>query len=283
MNSSSEYWTIDGVSLHQYGWSVRTLTGRHQAPPLRGDNNRAAYVPGEIWVAKTPDAYDLTLPMFLAGSDPATGAAVDEPMLQWNDSWAFLRNLFWTPEREFLIGRRWWRTGGAGGTAPGIAYAEARGQLTAGQPLAPTMTMRTHATFDVSIRLAHPFFYGVETTATIPRGSSATVVNPGDWQAWPRHLFVELHGPLKNPRLTNTTPATDVYCGVPGTIAAGETVTLDVRQFLALNQAETNRTGEVYNSGTRPWMALLRGTNTVKLTADSGAGYAVVRFRPPYL
>jgi hypothetical protein len=282
VNNTDEYWTVDGVSLHQFGWSVRTLTGRLQAPPLRGDNGRAAYVPGEIWLPKLPDAYDLNLPMFLSGADPATGAPVDDARLQFNDSWAFLRNLFWTPEREFVLGRRWWRTG-ADGSTPGIAYAEARGQLTAGQPLAPTMTMRTHATFDVSVRLAHPFFYGPETTTPIARNAVVTVDNPGDWQAWARHLYIDLIGPLTRPRLTNTTPATDVYCGLSGVIASGETVTLDIKQFLAMSTKGGNRTGELYNSGTRPWMALLRGPNALTLTADSGTGHTALRFRAPYL
>ena len=48
-NSVDEYWSIDGVSLHQFGWSVATVGGsRYDLPPLRGDNVMIAYRPGSV-------------------------------------------------------------------------------------------------------------------------------------------------------------------------------------------------------------------------------------------
>lgn len=285
--SVDEFWSVDDVSLHQFGWCIETVSGRYGVPPLRGDNGRAAGVAGEVWMPKEPDAYTLRLPMWVTGGAPATGAAGADPRRQWNDSWAFLRNVFWNPDAEFRLGRRWWRTDPATGDGTYL-WSEALGQLAPGADLSPTMTSRTRATFAVDIRLAHPFFYGAAVTSpNIGVGGSWAVTNPGDWHAYMRNLVIELHGPLVNPRLTNTArPAGPLYCGLAGTVTAGEVLTLDVGAYLALSRKGStvvNRTGEIYNSGTRPWNALLRGANTFTLSATGGGGYAVVRYRPPYL
>lgn len=285
MNSSDEFWTINGVSLHQQGWSVTTVGGtRYAVPPLRGDNPRSAYTIGEQFVQKVVDARTISLPMFLIGADPATGRPVGDSTRRWNDSWAFLRQLFWNPDAQMVLGRRWWRTDPVAG--PGIAFAEARAQLAPGADLQPTMTGRTRATFTADLRLADPFFYGPEiSTGHLQVGQSATVVNPGDYNAFTKNVYVELHGPLSGVRVTNTTPHFAIYCGLTGSIAGNEVITLDVATFIARAVKAgviRNRTGEIYQSANRPWMSLLRGANTIKLTG-TGGGYAVLRFRPPYL
>ena len=39
VNNTEEWWDINGVSLHQYGWSVTTVGGsRYDLPPRRGEN-----------------------------------------------------------------------------------------------------------------------------------------------------------------------------------------------------------------------------------------------------
>jgi hypothetical protein len=43
-----------------------------------------------------------------------------------------------------------------------------------------------------------------------------------------------------------------------------------------------NLIGAVTHSGSRAWMGLLRDNNTLVLTADGGAGHAVVRHKPAY-
>jgi hypothetical protein len=285
MNNTDEYLTIDGVSLHQYGWSVTTVGTRLGVAPLRGDNGKAAYVPGELWTAKIPDGRTIGLNMFLTGADPATGEVVEDSRLRWNDSWAFLRQVFWNPDAQFTMGRRWWRTDPSTGQGA-IVYAEALGQLEPGADLVPAMTGRTRATFDVPIRLAHPFFYGdARSTEPISVAETTTIVHPGDYAAFSRNLYIDLHGPLSAPRVTNTSPARSVYCGLSGTVAAGETLTLDVGNYLALSTTAAgtrNRTGEIYQSAYRPWLALQRGANSLTLTGG-GTGYARVRWRPPYL
>lgn len=284
-SSVDEVWSIDGIPLHQMGFAVQTKSGRFRVPPLRGDNSKAAYVPGELWLPKIPDAYTLNLPMFLIGADAETGAPVDHPVAAFNDNFAYLCELLWQPNREFVIGRRRWRTNPTTGD-PELVYAEALGQYAGG--LDAAMTGPTRATFTLDIRLAHPFFYGpVITVPPLARGATAVVTNPGQWDAWARNIWVDFIGPLTAPRLTNTfSGGTSIYCGLTGQVPAGKTLTLDVGAFLALQPAAggyTNRTGEIYNAGTRAWMALLKGPNNISFSATAGTGSAVIRYRPPYL
>lgn len=282
-NSVDEFWEFAGVSLHRFGWCVATLAGRYGIPPLRGDNQNAAFVPGELWVPKTAGPRTITLAMWVAGADP-DGAAVDDPRLRFNDNWAYLRQLFYNPDAEDVLRRRWWRTDPVTG-AVSLLVAEAMAQLEPGQDIALRMTGRTRADFEVPLRLAHPYFYGPTVTTRIGAGGTATIGNGGDVAAWAKYFYIDFVGPLVTPRLTNTTVG--VSCGIGGSVAAGETVTLDVRQFIALSTktgtgTKTNRTGDIFSMGARPWMALARGTNTLSVAA-TGTGTVTVRFRPPYL
>lgn len=285
MNSSDEWWSFGGVSLHQHGWSVGSLTGRLSTPPLRGEDQTAAYVPGELWMPKIPAGRTLVLPMWTTGVDPGTGEPVADARTRFNDNWAYLMQVFWNPDAEQTLTRRWMRTDPVT-QQPVLVTADALAQLPVGEEIRAKMTGRTRAEFEVPLRLAHPFFYGPTVTTQLnPGGSAQTITNGGDWSAWSKYLYVDLVGPLTAPKVTNST--VNVICGLPGKVAAGETLTLDVRQFIALSSrsgstAKINRSGEIYNSGTRAWMALARGANTLKLTA-TGTGYARIRFRPPYL
>lgn len=285
MNSSDEFWSIDNVSLHQYGWSVETVSGRHTTPPLRGDDETYAGVPGEVWRPKTPAGYTLGLPMFLIGADPADGTPVADPRLQWNDSWNFLRKLLWQPDREFKLTRRWLLTNPVSGL-PEIVTADAQGQLATGSQLLSQMVNRTKSRFTVDVRLAHPFFYGQTWVDSGPITVADPVVeidNAGDVTACWRHLTCEFVGPLTDPRLINSSTPTPVMVGFNGTIPDGHTITCDVGRWLAYRTAGTNdRIGALVHSGSQVWMALVTGTNQLTLTG-SGAGYARVRFRTPYL
>jgi hypothetical protein len=291
MPTTVEFWEIDGVSLSEEGWNVTTLAGRYNVPPLRGDNATFAYVEGQEFRRKIPDARTLILNMWTTGVEPYSGAAGDDQMRKWNDNWHFLCQLFWTPRREVTITRRWLRTDGQSGV-PSLHVHTAKAQYSGG--LEPTMTGRFRSVFNVELRMSDPFFYGQEiVSGPIGRGDTDTVYNPGDYVAASRHLFVDLLGPLSYPELVNATPDPDVRVKYNGNIPDGQTVTLDVRAFTATaaveevfipeNPLTKNRVGFIRHSGTRSWMGLERGNNELTLNATSGTGHAIVRFRPPYL
>lgn len=279
MNTTDEYWAIDGVSLAQYGWNIATVGGsRYDLPVRRGENITLAYRPGQVHRPKLADARTIQLIMWVAGVDPATGASTSDPTLRWNDSWDFLRRLVWKPDgSQVVLTRRWKLT--VDGT-PTITVADALAEIS--DPMAPTMTNRGRAEFTMQLLLADPYFYGATVTTTVNLGTPVTVVNPGHDIAAHGHLEVDLIGPLTNPVLTNTTPNPDAWVRYNAAIPGGQTVTLTVDSYLAF-QGATNVIGKVANSGARHWMGLQRGTNTFTLSASAGTGHAVVRYRPPYV
>lgn len=294
MPTTIEFWEADGVSLSEQGWNVSTLAGRYNVPPLRGENATYAYVEGTDFRPKIPSSRQITLQMWVQGVTPGSGVAGPDQMRKWNDNWHFLCQLFWTPRREVVLTRRWLRSDANG--VEHVQVATAKGQYIGG--LEPSMTGRFRSTFNVDFMLTDPFFYEqTDSTATIPNAGTeatpdelVTVKNPGDYTAASKHMFIEFHGPLVNPVLQNATPAPDVGVGYTGSLTASQVLTLDVQKFTAkLNQGATpnaslNRVGYIGHSGSRYWFGLERGDNLLALTsADMSNGYAVVKYRPPYL
>lgn len=288
-NLTTEYWELDGSSLNVPGWNLSTLGGRFRVPPLRGEDATFAFVPGEQHGTYVPGSQVLTFNMYLLGVDRATGALNVDQQRAWNDNWKYLQNLFWTPKREFTITRRLLLTDTT--TSTGVIQATtAKGFYVSG--LEPAMTGRTRATFTVDVKLADPFFWSTtDIEATINVGTPVTVANPGDFDAGHKNCTVEFHGPLTNPKLTNATPDPDVWVRYGAGISSGQSLTLNIEAFSATASApeigipeySLTRTGYISHSGAYNWMGLAKGNNTLTLTADSGAGHAIVRFRAPYV
>lgn len=303
-NNTPEWWDIDGVSLHQYGWSITTIGGaRYDLPPRRGDNIALAHSPGRRFIPKQPDSHTLSLAMFLTGMDPATGNQTGNEILRWNDSWDFLRRLFWRVEgRQFLLTRRQLLTINGN---PSILVTAGYGEFANG--MAPTMTGRTRAEFTVDIVMANPYFFGQQISAALNVGTPTPVFNPGHDLAGPcGHMEVTLKGPLTFPMVTNATPTPDAWLLYKGNIAAGVTVTIDVGAYTAVDSTGVNRTGMIVNSGARHWMGLLPGSNLLTLTNNNvfygmpgeqnrgfpdgddvhiipGPAGGAINFRPPYV
>lgn len=309
-NSTEEWWSVDGVSLHQFGWSVTTVGGsRYDVPPRRGSNIQLAYRPGQMHRRKMVDARTVTLLMFMVGWEPGTGSAADwldtnqtDQRTQWNDNWDFLRRLVYkahTSPGLVKLTRRWRLTsptfptvrsgdnmiqGDPGVPEPGshivvgLADAEMTGDM------APTMTGRFRSEFQMDFTLADPYFFGAYVNATINPGSTVYVWNDGHDTAGHSYLFVDLVGPLTNPVLTNLTTDPDSWVRYSGNIPAGKTVTLDVGRYTArvTTGTDTNRVGLMSHYGARMWVNLLPGANKLTLTG-SGSGHALLRFRPPYI
>ncbi len=276
-NNTAEYWSIDGTSLHQFGWSVATVGGsRYDLPPRRGDNIRFAYRPGAVHRPKLADSRTINLLMWVTGADPATGAATTDAALRFNDSWNTLRKLVWKPGgSQVELTRRWYLTVGGVKT---LVTASALAEIADTMP--PTMTGRTRADFTMTLLLADPYFYGPEVTTTIGMGETATITNSGDDTAMHANLEIDFTN-VTNATLTNSTASPDVWLQATGTIGAG-VVTFDVGAYTAISNTGESHIMRVRNGGSRHWFALLPGANTVTLSG-TGSGSAVVRFRPPYV
>lgn len=291
MNSSEEFWTVDNVSLHQYGWSVTTIGGaRYDLPPRRGSNLTLAYRPGQIHRRKLPDQRVITLLMFMVGWKPGTGSAADwidaaetDQRTQWNDNWDFLRRLVYrayTSNGLVRLGRRWRLTqpefpttrtgdiaiqGDPGVPEPGsqIMVASAAAEMTG--DMAPQMTGRLRAEFQYDFTLADPYFYGPEVLVTLDPDDYVYVWNDGNDTAGHEEMWIDLVGPLTNPVITNHSTDPNHWVKYTGTIPAGKTVRLHIGRYTAQliegvsSTGGTNRIGLVSNSGSRLWLMLLHG------------------------
>lgn len=309
MDSSEESWLVDNVSLHQFGWSVSTVGGaRYDVPPRRGSNIQLAYRPGQVHRRKLPDSRVITVLMWTVGADPATGSVVGlDQRVQWNDNWNFLRRLVYkayTHQGQVVLGRRWRLTqptfpttrvgdiciqGDPGVPLPGsqLIYSNATAELTS--DMAPQMTGRTRAEFQMDFLLADPYFYGAYVDVTLNAGDYVYVWNDGNDTAGHAVMEVDFIGPLLNPVLTNFSTEPDSWVKYTGYINPVKTVHLDVGRFLA-TIAPTNSTvigdnvvGMISGYGARLWVNLLPGMNKLMLTATSGTGHVELRFRPPYI
>lgn len=289
---TDEYWSLDGVSLHQYGWSVATVGGsRYDLPPRRGSNLTLANRPGQQFRPKQVDARPINLVMWLTGMNPATGLSTGDQVLQWNDSWDFLRRTVWRPMgAELTLARRWRLTMPDNGNAPGalpagpqILFASTQVEVTGS--MSPTMTGRTRADFTMDLLANQAFFFGPPVEATLNRGDYLDVWNDGH-DSVIEHLQIDLVGPLTTPKLTNVTTVPNVWVQYNGVIAPGETVRLYVTTFEALQISanNANRIDKVTSGGAQHWFGLLPGLNGLTLTTGApNSGYVVVRWQPPYV
>ncbi len=303
-NNTPEFWSIDGVSLHQYGWSVTTVGGaRYDVPPKRGENITLGYRPGQVHRPKLLDQRVISLVMFLVGWDPATGNVnVPDQRLQWNDSWDFLRRLVYKHQYQtggrVTLTRRWFLTpvtiptsgsplqqGDPGVPTPGARLVTAQALAELSSDMAPSMTGRFRSDFQIDLTLADPYFYGTPVTATLSPGQTQNVWNDGHDLAWHAYMYIDLKGPLVKPIVRNLSTSPMTYFVYNGTINAGQTIRVTPGQYTALQTTanNANRIGYISHAGARQFMLLLPGHNQLRLDATSGSGTAEVVWRPPYI
>jgi hypothetical protein len=270
-NNTQEYWDINGVSLNQFCWSIKSFGGSRLAvPKLRGDNILYPFRTGRSFRPKKADSKVVTLAMWVAGIDPST----DDPAqinqdVQFNDNWRTLQQLFWSPDQQLLLTRRWWE----GATSPVLKEATALVELAG--TMDPTMTGRSRADFAVDLLMADPFFYGDEVETTIEANTTEVINNPGDSEIW-HNVTITLNGELVSPVLTNLTTTPEVWMRI-NTAIVDDPVEIDTFN-------NSNMTGSVTHSGFRAWIKLVPGNNSIKLTSlGNSTGNAVLRFNPAYL
>lgn len=278
-NSTAEYWEIDGVSLNQFCWAIKSIGGSRLAvPKLRGDNILYPFREGRSFRPKKADSKVITLAMWVAGIDPATNnPRTSRQDVQFNDNWRTLQQLFWSPNQQLLLTRRWWE----GASSPVLKQATAQVELAG--TMDPTMTGRTRADFAVDLLMADPFFYGPQISTTIAANTTSVINNPGDNDVWV-NMTITLNGELVSPVLTNLTTSPNVWMRVNTTVVTNP-IQVDVGNAVVVNTFNNAvMTGSVSHSGFRGWMKLVPGNNSIKLTSlGTSTGNAVLRFNPAYL
>src|SRR3954462_3822869 len=134
--------------------------------------------------------------MFVAGINPSTDKPESRQDIQFNDNWRALQQLFWSPNEQLTVTRRWWQNPNAPVLRTASALCELAGTMD------PTMTGRTRADFAVDLLLSDPYFYGPAIETTIPTTGTVTINNPGDIPVWST-ISIVLNGELVSPVITN--------------------------------------------------------------------------------
>jgi hypothetical protein len=265
-----ETWTIDGVPLLSLASDVQRIDGA-LAPPLRGDDRQYAFRPGKEFRPRVADSSSLTLGLWLIGQDGA-GSTTAQYEANYAGSERVLRRLL-RPDGggEFSISKTWVDDLGTH-TATGHGIAGSLERQRAG---------RHAGRVTVDIGMADPFFYGSAVAVALPVGVPVAVDNPGDDAT--TAVVLDFAGPLSNPTVTNSTLDPDVWVKFGTDLASGDGLSADVLATSVLRDSDAaNLIGAVTHSGARAWLGLRRGSNTVKLSADSGAGSAALTFQPVY-
>jgi hypothetical protein len=273
-NTTEEYWDVDGTSLHTYAWNIETLGGRLNVPLLRGEDITVPYNPGEVWRQKMPGSRVLSLAMWVKDSDEAgtePTLAADHRVV-FNENWDTLVRLFFSRTRQLVLTRRQ-------EFDAGYLVSTAHAELASDMSVA--MIGRMAGTFVVDLKLADPYFYADPTTTPIAAGAGPVAINNPGHDGVVK-MNVRFNGPLDNPVLVNTATDPDVSVSYVGSIALGDYVDLDTGFFQANDQDAANVIAAVEHDGSRRWMELVRGLNSLELTADSGAGSVDLTFQAPY-
>jgi hypothetical protein len=275
----NELWYWNGLPLNQPYWNIATFGGsRFGLPTLRGQDYQVPYRAGQAWRAKYPDSRTVTLTMWtdsqMSGNQSYPAA---DPRRAFNDNWQQLRAMFFTRgvqgSVQGQLTRNWWLTvGGTPVMVQSTAMAEIAGSMD------PTMNGRLSAAFSVDLLLSDPYFMGGLITKAVT--GSGTAVNPGEGvvgENFPSPVSsftVKITAPCT---VTNSTAGVSFTHNGHG--VQSWPVTVDVLRYTALDNVGNNVVGGLSHTGSRMWMALLSGDNTITVSA----GTATLAYNPPYV
>lgn len=268
-NSTDEYWSVDGVSLQTYAQNLTSWGGgREGAPPLRGEDQKIPYLPGQKFVRKVPDSRTIPLEGWLVGTKVVNGRERGDVQTA-RANWRALRDLLWTPDRQVQLTRRWRDAGGVLRTATALA------QFAGG--MEPDVSAGgTRVEFAVDMFLADPFFYGAEETITLVSGTQSKEVL-GDYRSLKARVeAVGVQGPLKV-ATTGLFPHSVSY----GTVASGVTAVMNVETFRA-TEGSTPTTNKVTHEGSRFWLAPEPGPSTQFVVTRTGTGVLRYVYQPAW-
>ena len=288
MNSTQDFWSVDGVSLQTFAYNVVSKESGMAPPPMRGDNITVPFAPGQTWVRKVPDARTITLQMWVQGSNIDGTVPNDAQMKKkFEENARWIRKLVWKPRQQLTLTKQFWLPT-AELTAAGVSTtsltkvgnyalytATAKAEFIGG--FDPSMTGAARAVFEIDFYLADPYFYSPE----ISRGIAGTFTVLGDDRT--HNVSIELVGTRTNPVVRNTTLGTEFRYN--GAVATGETLTVDVKNFTAqiTGSATRNGIGSVVHSGDSFWFPLEAGSNALTFSSTAGAGAVTLKYQPVWI
>ena len=272
-----EAWYWNGFALQQPYWNITTFGGsRSGVPVLRGQNIQVPYRAGQAWRPKYPDQKTVTMTMWLDGSGSAAGWPAADSRLAFNNNWQALRQQFFTRNAlgsvQGQLQRNWYLTqSSTNKLVTSTAMAELAGSMDL------TMNGRFGAAFTVDLLLADPYFYGaLQTAAMASPGGTVTALGEGNaGEGFPSAVNSFTVTLSAAATVTNTT------AGVAFTVASGPSfpVVVDILNYTVTDNGGVNQISKFSHAGSRLWMALLPGANTITVSA----GTATFRFNDAYI
>ncbi|NYI05253.1 hypothetical protein [Allostreptomyces psammosilenae] len=252
--------TVDGVSLDTLAWGVRTRTGLHTTPGLRGSDTPVPGRHGALW---RPDKFhepaELTLSMWVAGCLPDGTVPSDEARLTlYRANLDALHRLFTTRQRLLDLRVDY---------GPPVGERQAFAQVTG--KIEPEQLDPYTARFNVSLSVPGAFWQdaadseyaspaGVTGGAELPLEVFAGATAPLD------ELVYVVSGPATNPRLTDA--VTGQWVQLAAALADGEDWQVDARYW-------TSTTGPGLGFGTG-------GSNRAGVTTHGGPGTRLLELEP---
>jgi len=281
MTYENEYWDVQGTdglwySLHDYAIHVESIYGaRTGVPNLRGGNIAVYGRPGQVHQPKVADQRTLTLRGWVSNEDSAGTVLGTDCGQGLETNWRWLRRLLWRENGEtFQLRRRWYDENEVLLTA--IADVEYSNGLDLSQHVYEA------GRWTCGLNLPNPYFWGPEETIELAVDTPTVVTNLGDVST--SRITADFIGILQNPEIRNSSTAPEVWLRLGTSIAALDNVLADVDAYTVVRTSDSgNLISAVTRSGARPWMLLVPGSNTMTLTATSGAGTVDLAWQPAYL
>lgn len=269
-NTTSEYWSIDGVSLQTYAKNLKTWGGSKQGvPALRGSDVKIPHRSGAIWQPKVVDSQTILFEGWVLGADDD---GVPGGQQSFRDNWRVLKRLLFQPGRQVELTRRWVEIVDE---TPVEMSAVGNGQLLGG--LEPKMTGSRRADFQAAIHMADPYFYSAEKSVTVAMNDSEVVTITGDDSA--RHIEVTLAAPMTNAVLAVTSSRLDTTLTYTSVTTDSAVVSVDA--FTAV-EGGVSVLSKVGHSGAVQWLVLPVTDVTIALSG-TGTGAATVKYREVYV
>jgi hypothetical protein len=260
VNTTDLYWSVDGVSLNTHAQNIESLAGLMAPPEMRGEDQLIPYAIGEKWVEKIPDSRILPLGMWVIGNTR------DE----FDDNWAALVKLLWTPGRQFNLTKRFRRGG--------ITYsATAKAEFVGG--LQPSMIGRKGAKFTVDLKLADPYFYDDALTTLTISSARANYTVLGDAPTHNLEFVIDgSRGPLEFINWTN-----DHDMILSRATASNELTRIYTQYWQAWREVDGGGINDissmVRHNGGNMWMTLDPGINDIQMVESAPVGTGLIQIK----
>lgn len=260
-------WYWNGVPLQTSYYNVSTFGGsRFGLPTNRGQDYGVPYRSGQLFRSKYLDERTVTLTMWTDSQMSANQAyPAADPRRAFNDNWQALRAMFFTRSAQGsvqgLLQRNWYLTqGGSPTMVTSTAMAEIAGSMD------PTMNSRTNAAFSVDLLLSDPYFYSAQRAQAVSTaGGTITAFGEGvvgEGFASAANSFTVTISQAAT--VTNSTAG--VAFSHSGAGVASWPVVVDVLRYTATDNVGNNVVGGLGHIGSRMWMCLLPGANSIAVT-----------------